>query len=50
MNTFTALATTRARMPMEISDWTTMVTLAHGTRGMTSVGLKARALVKPSYR
>jgi hypothetical protein len=50
VNTFTALATTRARIPMEISDWTAMATLAHGTRDMTSVGLKARALVKPRYR
>ena len=47
---FTALATTRARMPMEMNDWRAMATLAHGTRGMASVGLKARALVKPRYR
>jgi hypothetical protein len=37
-------------MPVEMNDWRAMVTLAHGTRDMTSVGLKARALVKPRYR
>ena len=50
VNTFTALATTRARMAREMNDWTAMATLAHGARGMASVGLKARALVKPRYR
>jgi hypothetical protein len=38
VNTFTALATTRARMAREIIDRTAMVILAHGTRGMASVG------------
>jgi DNA-directed RNA polymerase specialized sigma24 family protein len=43
----TARATTRPRIASEISDWTAIANLAQGTRGMTSVGLKAWALVKP---
>ena len=47
---FTARAMTSPRMAIEITDCTAIVIFAHGTRGITSVGLKAVALVKPRYR
>jgi hypothetical protein len=37
-------------MASEITAWTAIVTFAHGTSGITSVGLKAVALVNPRYR
>jgi hypothetical protein len=37
-------------MPSETSDGTAIAILAQGTSGMTSVGLKAVALVTPRYR
>src|SRR5262249_14598255 len=46
----TALATTRLRIATEISDCSAMVSLAQAARGMTSVGLKANAFVRPRYR
>jgi hypothetical protein len=42
----TARAMTRARVTSEIRDCPSMVSLAHRDSGMTSVGLKAVALVK----
>ena len=42
----TARAMTKARVASEIRDCPSMVSLAHRDRGMTSVGLKAVALVK----
>ena len=41
VKTFTARAITRPSTAMEISDWAAMAILAHGTSGMTSVGLNA---------
>ncbi len=34
-------------MASEMTDWIAIVILAHGTSGITSVGLNAVALVKP---
>jgi hypothetical protein len=34
-------------MASETNAWTAIAIFAHGARGMTSVGLKAVALVKP---
>lgn len=50
VNTFTARAITRPRMPSEISDWIPMAIFAQGASGITSVGLNAVAFVKPRYR
>ena len=50
VNTFTARATTRPRIASETKACTAIAILAHGTSGMTSVGLNAVALVKPRYR
>ena len=47
VKTFTARAMTSPRMPSETSDCTAIAIFAHGASGMTSVGLKAVALVKP---
>ena len=47
---FTARATTSPRMASEMSDCTVIAIFAQGASGMTSVGLKAVALVKPRYR
>ena len=47
---FTARAITRLRMQREMSDCTPIAILAHGTSGITSVGLNAVAFVKPRYR
>jgi hypothetical protein len=41
---------TSPRMPSETSDCTVIAIFAQGASGMTSVGLKAVALVKPRYR
>lgn len=43
----TARAITRPRIATDRTDWMPMASFAHETRGITSVGLKARALVKP---
>ena len=46
-NRLTARAMTSPRIASEISDCAPIAILAHGTRGMTSVGLNAVALVMP---
>jgi hypothetical protein len=46
----TARAITRATVTSEIRDWASMVSFAHRESGMTSVGLKAVALVKERYK
>ena len=48
--TFTARATTRATVINAMHDWTHMMPFAPRDRGMTSVGLKAVAFVKDTYR
>ena len=45
--TLTARAMTRPSTASEMKDWTVMAIFAHGTSGITSVGLKAVALVYP---
>ena len=47
---FTARATTSARIASEMNDCTVMAIFARGSSGMTSVGLKAVALVNPRYK
>lgn len=46
----TARAMTRATVTNEIRDLASIVSFAHRESGMTSVGLKAVALVKERYR
>ena len=46
----TARAMTRATVTSETSDCASMVSLAHRDSGITSVGLKAVALVNDWYR
>ena len=46
-NTFTARAMTMPRMASEMSDGRAIQIFAHGTSGITYVGLKAVAFVKP---
>ena len=46
----TARATTRATVTIETADCTVMAVLAQRVSGMTSVGLKAAALVNDRYR
>ena len=45
--TLTARAMTRPSTASEMKDWTVIAIFAHGTSGITSVGLKAVALVYP---
>ena len=45
---FTARAITSATVTSEMADWPSMVSFAHAVSGITSVGLKAVALV--NYR
>ena len=47
MKTFTARAITSPRIAREIADCTVIAIFAHGVSGITSVGLKAVALVNP---
>lgn len=46
----TARATTRATVTRETEDWSIISILDHLDRGITSVGLKAVALVNERYR
>jgi hypothetical protein len=46
----TARATTSATVTIETADCTVMAILAQRVSGMTSVGLKAAALVNDGYR
>lgn len=50
LRTLIARAMTRVTVISDISDWASMVSLAHRDNGMTSVGLKAVALVNDRYR
>ena len=49
-NSLTALASTRPTMANEMSAWVPIASLAHDFIGIVSVGLKALAVVKPTYR
>jgi hypothetical protein len=49
-NTFTARAITRPTTANEIIDCRLIVNFAHGDSGMTSVGLNAMLVVKPSAK
>ena len=46
----TARAMTRATVASDTSDWTSIAIFAHRDSGITSVGLKAVALVNDRYR
>jgi len=46
----TARATTSATVSRATADWSNMSIFAHRDRGITSVGLKATALVNETYR
>ena len=48
--TLTALAMTRPRMAIEMSDCTAIAAFAQAASGITSVGLKATPFVTPRYR
>jgi hypothetical protein len=50
VNAFTARATINPKSASATVDWTTIVNFARCVSGITSVGLKAVAFVKPRCR